>query len=394
MRYLIAILLPLSLTAQSKINSSQFLEPIAVNDATSYSTASQGINIPWIEVYEFRTETRDFELDKQEYTVRLTPNSIKKRKAQKEYFETMLSIPDFEGEKIRCDRLTGAYEDWIIMHIMQSKLSIMDELGIILNDRIEVLNRMMVAMRPDLKELADVQKEINELKTGKYDLSLELKTIKTIYGIENQIIDNQDLISLAVIEDRISLMTFDENDLVRPEDQYEMKMIDRELNIEKAEDQQVFDFAQFRYQGPHNDPFEERFSLGVGLRLPNQGNRKIKIKELMLEREMLQYDQERVITNDLKQLDFQKKELLRKISSYKYLGTVNNEETEQLQQISQNVSNKVGADPLFLLEIQERMIRMKIKEIDKIGEILMDYIDLLEDANILCSRPFTNALLD
>ena len=79
---LIVILLVQEVIAQSnEVNTNEFMLTI-FEDITTRSTSSSdsthaiSFKAPIIEEYEFRTETNDFDLDEQDYLIRVSPSCL------------------------------------------------------------------------------------------------------------------------------------------------------------------------------------------------------------------------------------------------------------------------------------------------------------------------------
>ena len=62
--------------------------------------SGQDAELPWIQELEFRTETNDFILKQQEYTVRVSPNTKRQRNAQMAFYQAMTELSKMERELV------------------------------------------------------------------------------------------------------------------------------------------------------------------------------------------------------------------------------------------------------------------------------------------------------
>ena len=86
MRWVIIILLLPSLVySQNEVNGNAFLKRgLDVFTIQSSVQNYRSVKVPLVNEMDFRTESRDFDVERQEYTFRLKPSSPKKIKAQKD----------------------------------------------------------------------------------------------------------------------------------------------------------------------------------------------------------------------------------------------------------------------------------------------------------------------
>ena len=105
MRFIFFYLLPFSIWSQQIIDSKAFFSAGLENYVNLNTTTNKSINFPWIEKYDFRTETRDSEFDRQEYTARFSVSSPRIRNAQKSLYDQLRNAPDSKGLEMSCDCL-------------------------------------------------------------------------------------------------------------------------------------------------------------------------------------------------------------------------------------------------------------------------------------------------
>ena len=119
------------LAAQSSITSTEFIQQyLVVVNNNKVASLTDDFETSWLEELEFRTETRVFDFDQQQYTLRFKPTTKKLRNAQTNLSnlleeEFLLKKADFGKELI-----VDAYEDWLELVMLQKKITIHNDLSL------------------------------------------------------------------------------------------------------------------------------------------------------------------------------------------------------------------------------------------------------------------------
>ncbi|MEZ5044874.1 MAG: hypothetical protein R2828_33560 [Saprospiraceae bacterium] len=156
-------LIPVACYSQQIINAEQFFEIGLSKYQEAEKTSKKNVNFPWIDQYEFRTETRDFDLGQQEYTFRLSPSTTRIRNAQKAYYGEMRNAPDFDGEEIYCDLKLSIHLDWLSLYILNENKNVLDELLVILNDKQSIYQKIVETYDIDPQKLLNLQVEKSDI---------------------------------------------------------------------------------------------------------------------------------------------------------------------------------------------------------------------------------------
>lgn len=363
------------LTSVDFFEMGQTIEPTA-------SGRSASVTMPWFEEYELRTETRDFDLEEQEYTFRLSPSTGSKRRAQAALYQHQEDRPDFDAQERSCDLLSDRYADWVELYFLAQQKEVLDELAMILKDRQTVLNRLASSLDFDWPALINLREAETELFLRQAAKRTTEAQLKQAYGLAGVVLSFQDM---TPVENLPAKLTGGTTFALDPELAYDMELAARELALEQAEQKQYLNFAQLRYRGPHSDLVRERLSVGVGLQLPNSGNQKIKIRELELEQEAIQ--REAQIENADQQFAFEtrKQAWLLDYDYYQTLVRTYAEEKQEMERIGEQMRRKEGFNPLPLLAIKERAVRNRLQQL-RLAEALFErYLDLQELTGALCA---------
>jgi hypothetical protein len=343
--------------------------------------AGKAPNMPWFEEYQLRTETRDFELDQQEYTFRMAPSTGRKRRALTSLYNHQESAPDFEAQESRCDALAQRYADWLELYLIDKELAILTRLQIILQDRTTVLSRQAGSLDFDWSKLVQLRESTTDLDVRASRLNTKQAQVTNNLGIMEPAFSFSGFISVAEIGAGFPggfKLAAD------PKLDYELETVARELELEEAERRQYFDFAQVKYRGPHTDLPRERFSVGLAFQLPNSGEKQVKIRELELEELSLRKEQTEALAGDKAdyfqrvaawQIDFQ---------HFSFMAKTYQQEREEMLRIGEQLKKKQGFNPLPLLDIEERSLRNELKLLAIKADIYQNYLEIRERAGELC----------
>jgi len=375
------------------INSSKFLSQTFVIAEQSPVIENQSIRFPWIEQYDIRTETRDLDFEKQEYTLRLDPSSRKKRNAYKALYQMYTTNPDLRAADFQNEDIYNAYRNWITLYFIEKRNLISEELRILYADKALLSDRKLNASEISFKELIDIELSNTDLEIKSFDDALLTDFFLAKYAMENKLLDFTDMISIEEVLLTVESMVAAESGSELEKYNYDQEIINREIAIEKAEGKHYFDFLQFKYQGPHDDLLAERFSIGMGAEIPNTGSRKLKIEELKLKQLELERDYE----NDKQEVNIAmsetKAEIILEIKSFMFKKEVRIQQAKRLEVIGQKVQTQEGYDPEILLDIKEKKLKSSLNLLDLEESIYEDYIKLLAESLQLFKQPFQNHLI-
>lgn len=368
------------LIAQSTVNTQAFFG-LNAEPTAAPTRATSGVKMPWFESYEFRTETRDFELDRQEYTFRVSPSTRGIVRAQESLYRHQEQAPDFEAQEGRCEALADRYTDWLKLYFLDQEQGLLTQLERVRADQSTVLNRLAGSLDFDWSELINTRKDQTDLKVELLTVQDRQNRYASSYGLEGVVLDFTDLLSPAEIRERINEQGAGQKD---PELAYKLETISRELELERAEQKQYLDFAQIKYQGPHDDPARERFSVGFALQLPNSGNQVLKLRELELDAESLREEQVRDAAG--KQSDFEARRhlLLDRFGRYATFSDLYFQEQQEFEALARKLSGREGINPLPLLKIKARALRNELKLLQLKEELYDGYLDLMERNGEVC----------
>jgi len=393
--WLLFSLLALQATAQSTITSTQYfqnqLQKLTTfekeNGISAASTTS--FKPSWLRDIDIRTETRDFDWERQQYLVRLSPSTRKIRAAQNQLHASIAAKFSQDDKSYYQDLIERLYEQWLDLYEINLQLKANKSLLLVYEDIETVLTRMAEYSTVKAKDILDSQRELLETQEN-------IQRMEWIIGneIEEGVPTFADMIPIDQVKlwmDNLSVIS-SENSIENTKSSVRKNILAAEIELEEAEAQNIFDFFQIEYNGPHDDGLNERISIGAGLKIPFSSDRTIKLEELKLEKDLL--DKKEVVAQYLQQelLEQKKKEFLiavQELNIHHELYTVQEKKTNLL--VEQLMQTK-KVDPLLPLYQQVDFWEQRLEVIKMELKIYKIYLSYLKISGNLYNIPFTNYL--
>lgn len=394
-------LVSVSLFGQSNtVNTWEFFQAVFedIDQRVSSSTHQSGeytFKAPIIEEYEFRTETNDFDLDRQDYLIRVSPTTKAIREAQQRLFDGYLSQPKDDPYSLELDFIEDAYEYWVEEYFTSELEGLLEEQKTILEDKMTVIKKQLVINEADFSDFVKAQNDLKDLNFNQ----LQNKQENKIYGFPVSLngVDYlfDDLISIDELKAFVT--AFDPSTVEDPErrisDNLKRTEIQNELDLEEAEAKQILRFAEISYGGPNSDPFREKVSVGVGLRFPWDGGNRLDLQELRIEMDNLEteavFDQDRLFL-EVSRSRFEVLESIRLYEEQLALRDAMNESNMELKNILTETNN---SNPTFILELNQQSVELEIDRINSQKDVYEEYLDFLEDSLLMTQLPLKNYLL-
>ena len=380
-----------TLHGQEPISFDDFLKTsLSVNEGLFNVSANQSTFKPsWIEEVQVRTQTDEFDFDRQQYTVRVRPSTGKVRKKQKDLYELYKRNSAFQLEDSKRDFVKSAYASCLDIYSTERELDLQKELLILLNDQELVLEKLTQLPDFNVKELIDLQKDQYNLKI---DIHKNERRFTSILPT-GQKIDLSTLISIDAIQQKIQ-EAFSTPSYVMQEKALEEQLIDSEIALEEAERKRYLDFVQLRYRGPHDDLLKERVSVAFGFQIPTSSDGKLKIEELLMEKESLgsKYliDEKRRASQIRQQIARIQLLIDERAFTQNLVQTFN----EQSEVLAKRASQQQISNPLLLLYNKTNQLKQQLDLLDLEEDIYNEYLDLLELTGALYEVPFRNCLVE
>ena len=358
----------------------------SVHSETTIFTKEKFKN-PAIRSYELRTETNDFDLDKQEFLFRLSPESPKKRKAQLDLFEHYHNKQQILNKELINEQIEEIYEDLISLYSLDKNLEYLEELDSIFIDQEKVITKMLTYGKIEYDQFLSLQSKKSNLKLDKFRNIEKRKFIEQKY--ENNAFDWTGFIT---VDEILIFLDNTSRVLTTQEFEYKKEGIEKQIALEKAEAKQLFDFGQLRYRGPTSNLLEERIQIGLGLQLNTSGTRNLKIQRLKMEMEELEWENKLQENKNLEEVKELQLKLKRDIAYYNTFIEFKKEEVNSANDILEVISKHEGIDPIKLLKNLEQEIKIQKEQHDIFTDILESYVDFLKLSGKMFEQPLTGLL--
>jgi len=353
-------------------------------------------NLQLIDNIEFRTETRDLLLPRQEYAIRVKPNSLRGRLANKKVYRSKINEVQIQGRIRLIEELEDRYY-FLVAYVFNKKL-----IGAYqfrktqLKDKISLLKTAIYTEVFNVNDLIDTEEALFDNQIILQNLQQSQVYHDAILQLmignrkNNHYLKSDDVITPAQIIANAVIVKTPKDNLEIQLKQLKLETIEGEMKLDVAKSKKIIDFVQVKYGGKNSNLFEEKFAIGMGINLPFFGNVREKkgdyyFKKLRTESEILtlQKQQEKVETTA-------EENFRRTVTNYQvYRDQAANSSVSSLLNTYKKIE---GISPLILLKL-EMSVQNKNIEIIKIEQQLYEtYIEILASKNRLFQIPFKNFL--
>lgn len=381
-----------NLSAQETLPIRQWLSEgkIQLEQSFDQSIRNPAFRPAWVEKIEIRTETDEFELNRQEYTLRLTPSTPAIRKAQKNLIRLNTQEASLYVTELREELINILLDDFVEIYRLSKEQKLNQELQFILGDQEKVAKRMIQQADFNPKKLLEIEEDLHKLQIEIFDQDLKLSRL-----LENRSTPLfGELIEVSEIVAKISQLARRQNGLDSDE-KYQLKqeILNTEMQAEKAEKSRIIDFVQARYQGPHDDVFNERFSIGLGIELPFSGSSKTKLEQIKLEKWKL--EQEASMQLQLESMEVQRSaaELDMIMQKWDYSNKILQQSIVEFKQIEESSRESEWKSPELLLYKKAQQVERKMDLLALEVDIYKKYVNILQKMGLTADDSYMDYLL-
>ena len=227
--------------------------------------------LPWIEELNVRSETRDWKLRKQSYSLRLRPVSLGERRASSQLYNSWQQELIYLKLDEVYDQVADIHELWIDQDFISRQIELKKQIVALLSDVEKVNAKQSLIDANKLSLLLAVKSRIAEINNGiildqkrRYDKLRAISAqVQGDYILQADSIDVNGYIQSA----KESLLATN-RPYISNSDLLDLQVLRNEMELEKAENNRVLDFVSLEYRGPHDNYLEERVSLGMSFNLP------------------------------------------------------------------------------------------------------------------------------
>jgi len=387
--------------AQKQTSINEYLGSVFTSNGVTQDTENVSFlknynyNLPLIKSVDLRSETRDFLLEKQEYSLRVKPNSLGAISYQKKVYKNRIEGVEIANQLRFNEELKKRYVSIIDYFFTQKLITLEKERQGQLGDKLKILSQSIYSSNFDIKDLLETEDELLKLNLKLANLhethSIQITHLHQLLNFHSDSLqlDFNNLISPAQIVQQPINFSSRESLLIKRQ-KLKLTTLENEKELGLAKSNQLLDYVQAKYGGRNNFFFNENFSIGIGLNVPFFGNNR--------QRKGDYYFQKLTEEGELKLLEEAveyEQWLLRK----KFENAIMNFESLNKQLEENSVSSILktyrkmeGVSPMLLLNLVSLKTKKKIETLQSKHELYITYIDWLANQGDLFQQPFRNYL--
>jgi len=357
---------------------------------------SSSSNTPYIDRIELRTETDEFRLSQQRYSVRVYPNGWGATASGRKVFEATKAYTESERDLLVHEALKKRYT--LVNDMLHARrLSALKETLLLLyDDRVTVLKQRMQTVDFDVNDLIRAEDDYANLQLELIELESRTATLEDIirdyFPAEGPVVfDAKNLAGIATITEILNQSTSApgganvhlQNAAAR------VALARNRLELEESENRKYISFLEGAYDSDeqrHNA--DEVFTVQLGIRFPfiNSGRLDINRRKLdVLEEKARCEEQKRMLSERITVI---MRTLKRQCRQHDYIRQQQEEGTAKAA--LQQYMRMAGADPLVLLDLRDSILERDVS-LEKIRyEICTGYVDLLDRTGRLSAKPLVN----
>jgi len=353
---------------------------------------------PYFDKIEFRTQTEDFDIMKQDYAIRLYPKGWGETEYAETLHETRKKVNNIEHKTLFNSALKNRYELIIKYLELRAKIDLQKKLIVLYKDKINVLEMKSVnSVNFDITTIISAEDVLVDLQIDlvrlEDDFANVVNNIEQIVGRGAKILfDGKRVMEASSIENIVGKIEpgLQKDNIFLRHRKLRVEMAEKKYQLEVAKNNDFLSFFEFGYDSKEYDDPEKAVTLEFALKFPfiNPDRDNINIRKLKHLEEKLKYaDQERETS---KKISLLTRSLKRLIAQYHILGS--RKEKGSAKTSFQKYLEMDGIDPLPLLKIKESILRSNIR-ITRINFLIRTkYIQLMNILGKLSEKPVRNYL--
>jgi hypothetical protein len=403
LRYLILLLLylPGLGQAQTRISTTEFLAlsknafQIKYDSVKMSQLDKLNFSLPLLKSVELRSETRDMLLERQEYSLRIKPNSLWARSFQKKVYDNKMKAFSLKTQKALNEEIEKRYLLLIDYFFIKKEIALQKAKKTELQDILFVLKQQQDQLNFDIKDYLNAQNDLLENNLRLTQLNQEiasssLELQKRMGKQENFEINFKDLINPeSVLQIKIKDTTFSDHIGLKIK-KLKLNTLEKEMKLETCQSRQVLDYVQAKYGGKKSILFNENFSIGIGINLPLFGNTRLKKSKYLFD--IINEESELI---KLSQKTKQAARAIDKsfaIAKTSYQSFAKQLKSNPIKNLLDNYKKTEAVDPLLLLKLKLMEQKIKIQTNKAQHKMYRLYIRNLSIHETLFKEPYINYL--
>ena len=358
--------------------------------------ANVSYNLPFIEKLELRTETNDFNFRKQEYLIRVSPNSLKSMRTQKQYQETVQYMTKMELEATQNEALRMRY-DLIVDYVFQKKiLAVKYKQQALLKDKITLLKRSISLPDFDILELIEAEDDQQENQRDIMDLENAIITLVNSIHISKSPIQADSFKVLDIKDLKKILIEHQPNKTVNhpllkvQSAKAYNRILEYEWEAAKSKISLAYFQTKYAYDDAPVDGFRKSVSVGFGFDIPFKSAGRLDLNELQIGI----LESESQYRNFKTQLIDQKQSSLNRLNNLiqKHALVSDQLKEGQAEFVLKEYQKIAETPPKAIVKLRENTLRTTLLVQELEYKIMQSFIEYLDYSGLLIQRPLKNYL--
>ena len=364
----------------------------------SDAAAGQKFRLPLIKELELRAGNRDLYFNDLFYGVRVSTNNFTERRQLKKLPALNADLYHSEYQLLLKESLMNRYE-LVLKYLEAQQMKFwMDSLLYWNQMKSEILIEAMDhGEKIEIKDLTNARENIyaltNDLHEWNTIMDNVLQKLKVQYKIPDldTLVENE-LVQIRELENRMpSKLQNEVVSLAELNRQSELNLLQQEILLEKAKNQNWGTFLQLNYED-NTDPFvyQERFAGRVGVSIPIRGNSNRKLNELQLQK--MELEQKITVNREITRTNYQLKTISLRNEIRNFVMEEENLSNNIFVRFLNSPSLVATIQATEIIELKIGLIKEKIHLEKSKWAILGSFTEFLYESDLISASPLVNHL--
>ncbi len=331
----------------------------------------------WFEEVEIRSETDEFMLNRQRYTLRGDPKMPHVRKAERRVQNAQRAGLKSIGEEARSDGRADALSLLFELATDVREAKLIDTLFHVQSRLVDVTRLRVVEPGYDVEKVLDAEDELA-------DISLRLKQLASLEKSINPPVQPSALLNFEDIRFRLVALS-DEGPSATPDQAATIEQIDAEMALERAENLAFLKFLQVEHRSSPDpdDLTRELWSVGGSIAFPRRERHIRQLDELKIKRIEEEFETE--LKRREREREFKDAVLDLKLTfeTYDELKAQLTERKARRERLGQTYLLSSNSRPEALLRLSRRNLNDRLDLLQLEEDIREGYAALLGDFILL-----------
>jgi hypothetical protein len=352
-------------------------------------------NTPWIRELQFRTQTDEWTLDRQRFSIRLRPRGFGETGAEEDYLGAVRRHQRLLARKLLHDALKLRYS-LVLDYLYRSEMiRLKEQLRAVHVDRVRIIQQSLGNLKLDPDDLIKAESDKQDTQLDLIDLRIRLEgtveRIQSLYGTNAEPVFDRSLLPGPDLIEKYASRPF----LPLPADNLHRRLAEAkrdiaatELELEKAKDRDYISHIDAGYRLDKREEFKAAFSIELAFRWPwiTTARTRIAGRAQSLKREEMAFQETGPRLE--KNISREERAIRRFLGQYRELLGVSTEET--VRPFIERFIQLDSGNPLILLRLRETTIKRAITLEQVRNNLYLRYLELLDTTGDLSAEPRIN----